>query len=163
MEWLRLTQGKFSGHDPVVVAAPTGLAAKAIGGVTLHSLLKLPIQHDGKMPEKMNLHHNTLQRLKANLKDKKFLIVDEISMVGDRTLVFCNDRLQEVFDNEEPFGGMHVIFSGDFFQLPPIMDKFCFDNALFMDFDMMILEQNMRQKEDVPWCKMLDKIRLVEF
>ena len=160
IEWLRLTKAKYSGHDPVAVAAPTGLAAKAINGVTLHSLLKLPIQHDGSMPEKLNLQYNTLQRLKAALKDKQFLVVDEVSMLGEKMLVFCNDRLQEVFDNEKPFGGINVIFSGDFFQLPPVKDKLCFNHALFMNFDMMMLEQNMRQKEDIPWCRILDKIRI---
>ncbi len=160
VEWLRETKASFAGHDPVVVAAPTGLAAKNIGGVTLHSLLKLPVQHQGCGLDQLKLHSLTLQRMKKSLMDKKFLIVDEVSMLGEKMLLFANDRLQEVFDNENPFGGINVIFCGDFFQLPPVKDRFCFHCHLFEDFDILLLEENKRQADDKAWCKMLDKIRI---
>jgi len=42
---------KNSGDAKCVVCALTGLAAHTVGGVTLHRLFQLPIEHQGKAAE----------------------------------------------------------------------------------------------------------------
>ncbi|MCP4057419.1 MAG: AAA family ATPase, partial [Pseudoalteromonas sp.] len=160
IEWFRLTQTSIAGQDPVMIGAPTGLAAKNINGETLHSLLKLPVQHSGYELDYNRLQYITLQNLRSRWANKKFLIVDEISMVGEKMMLYINGRLQEIFDNDEPFGGIHIIFAGDYFQLPPVKDTPSYRSKLIEDFDAMILQQNMRQNKDKLWCDMLDKIRI---
>ena len=57
------------------------------------------------------------------------LIVDEVSMMSKRMFELLNAIAQRVRGNSRPFGGMQVIFVGDFFQLPPVeKDGFCFES-----------------------------------
>ena len=118
--------------DRVAVTASTGLAACNIGGVTLHSFAGIGL---GKEPA-----FELVRKVKKNQKAKqrwlrtKVLIIDEISMVdGD-----LFDKLEEVArairNNGRPFGGIQLVITGDFFQLPPVPDgsraaKFSFDAA----------------------------------
>ena len=48
------------------------------------------------------------------------LIIDEISMMHDFRLDLVDKICRLVRDKDEPFGGIQVVMSGDFFQLPPI-------------------------------------------
>ena len=65
---------------PVVVTAPTGLAAYQINGTTIHRLLSLPIEH-GKPADYSRLQQEQLMTLRAMLKNLKLIILDEVSMV----------------------------------------------------------------------------------
>ncbi len=55
-----------------------------------------------------------------------------------------------------------MIFAGDFLQLPPVMDSWAFFNPLFDELDPIFLEKNMRQKEDKPWCDLLNRMSIGE-
>ncbi|KAM4061206.1 PIF1-like helicase [Hirsutella rhossiliensis] len=105
---------------PVWRAAPTGVAGNQISGTTLHSLLHLPINKDFKP-----LLAIDKAQLQKKLKDVKYLIIDEKSMLGLRQLSWIDDRLREAFPNrnEEFFGGLNILLVGDFFQLPPVLQK----------------------------------------
>ena len=59
------------------------------------------------------------QELRARLSGLRYLIIDEISMVSATTLLHVHRRLVEGTGNNGPYGGVSVIFIGDFFQLPP--------------------------------------------
>ncbi|KAM4058148.1 PIF1-like helicase [Hirsutella rhossiliensis] len=91
-----------------------------ISGTTLHSLLHLPINKDFKPLSAIDK-----AQLQKKLKDVKYLIVDEKSMLGLRQLSWIDDRLREAFPNrnEEFFGGLNILLVGDFFQLPPVLQK----------------------------------------
>ncbi|CCE30597.1 uncharacterized protein CPUR_04446 [Claviceps purpurea 20.1] len=53
-----------------------------------------------------------------------YIILDEKSMIGLRTLYNVDQRLCQVNAKPDtPFGGMSVLLSGDFVQLPPVFDK----------------------------------------
>ncbi|KAF5132980.1 ATP-dependent DNA helicase PIF1 [Metarhizium anisopliae] len=105
---------------PVWRAAPTGVAGNQISGTTLHSLLHLPINKDFKPLSAVDK-----TQLQKKLKDIKYLIIDEKSMLGLRQLSWIDDRLREAFPNknEEFFGGLNILLVGDFFQLPPVLQK----------------------------------------
>ncbi|KJZ72876.1 hypothetical protein HIM_07820 [Hirsutella minnesotensis 3608] len=105
---------------PVWRAAPTGVAGNQISGTTLHSLLHLPINKDFKPLSAIDK-----AQLQKKLRDIKYLIVDEKSMLGLRQLSWIDDRLREAFPNrnEEFFGGLNILLVGDFFQLPPVLQK----------------------------------------
>jgi hypothetical protein len=49
-----------------------------------------------------------------------YLFVDEVSMIGCKLLLKISEALNDAKQNESPFGGMNVIFAGDFTQLPPV-------------------------------------------
>ncbi|KJZ69873.1 hypothetical protein HIM_10728 [Hirsutella minnesotensis 3608] len=95
---------------PVWRAAPTGVAGNQISGSTLHSLLHLPINKDFKPLSAIDK-----AQLQKQLKDIKYLIVDEKSMLGLRQLSWIDDRLREAFPNrnEEFFGDLNILLVGD--------------------------------------------------
>ena len=101
------------------VAAPTGVAAFNVDGHTLHSLLSLPTRGDFKDLEGERL--NKLQQSFANI---KYIIIDEMSMVGRKTLGQVDRRLRQAFPHhaQDVFGGCSCLLFGDFGQLPPVMD-----------------------------------------
>ena len=49
------------------------------------------------------------------------LICDEFSMVSNTMMYRFNERLKTLRENKQLFGGLDVLFSGDFHQLPPVM------------------------------------------
>ena len=89
-------------QNPAFRAAPTGIAAYAIMGKTLHSLLRLPVK--GKMSD---LSTATLQSLQALFRDIRFLMIDEKSMVDLKMLSLIDDCLRVIFPatSHRPFGG----------------------------------------------------------
>ena len=59
------------------------------------------------------------QALQLRLAGSRYLIVDEISMVSAATLQHVHRRMTEALGNNDPYGGVSMVFVGDFFQLPP--------------------------------------------
>ena len=118
--------------DRVAVTASTGLAACNVGGVTLHSFAGIGLGKEA-VPE-------LVKRIKRNQKAKlrwmrtKVLIIDEISMVDGDLFDKLEAIARAIRNNGRPFGGMQLVITGDFFQLPPVPDygrvsKFSFDAA----------------------------------
>ena len=108
----------------ILVGAPTGAAAILIGGHTIHSLTLLP-DSPGK----------DLQELCRIWEGVDYLILDEISMIGATFFSLLNARLQrakgtEHTSSELPFGGINILFTGDFGQLRPVLDPALYNHAL---------------------------------
>ena len=125
-------------YKNTVVAAPTGIAAINAGGVTLHSLLQLPFGTflpenssylsggDGRVNTPQTLFRETkFNATKRKLiKELELLIIDEVSMLRadlldciDHTLRYLRKR------QNEPFGGLQILFIGDLMQLPPVVKE----------------------------------------
>ncbi len=103
--------------DPVVCAS-TGIAATHLGGSTIHSWSGVGIKENITDYDIEILQEK--QYLWKRFEHAKVLILDEISMISP-DLLDSIDRILRAFKfSAEPFGGMQVIFSGDFFQLPPV-------------------------------------------
>ena len=106
-------------NDKIKVSAPTGVAAFIIDGTTLHTLLSLPTRGDFKQ-----LEGNRLHQLQQTLAEVRYVIIDEMSMVGRKMLGQIDRRLRQAFPHnaQEVFGGCSLMLFGDFGQLPPVMD-----------------------------------------
>lgn len=102
----------------VAITASTGIAATHLGGMTIHAWSGIGIRDTLSVRD---LDHLEQQKyLWKRFEKVKVLIIDEISMLKNSTLDMV-DRVCKTFKrNNKPFGGLQVIFSGDFFQLPPI-------------------------------------------
>ena len=95
------------------------------------------------------------------------VVIDEISMVSYQTLYFVHRRLTEIKgtnDTETLFGGLNIIAVGDFYQLPPVRNKFVLVLAgsthLWRDqFRLIELTQNMRQRGNVIYSSLLNRVR----
>lgn len=106
-------------QEQLNVSAPTGAAAFIIDGKTLHTLLSLPTKGGFKELEGNRLH--TLQQLLSGV---KYIIIDEMSMVGRKIFGEIDRCLRQVFPHhaQEVFGECSIQLFGDFGQLHPVMD-----------------------------------------
>ena len=151
------------GIFPTIVA-PTGIAASHIGGMTIHSCFGLGI-FDGE-PDTHYLNRClTKQGVKKRLQDMEVLIVDEVSMLSPPLGRVIDELLRMAKDTEEPFGGIQVILSGDFFQLPPInrgSSERCYiwQDELWheLSLKMCYLQKSYRQNDDA-LLNLLNEIR----
>jgi ATP-dependent exoDNAse (exonuclease V) alpha subunit len=100
----------------VSVTATTGLAATHLGGTTIHSWAGIGVLD--YLPQGFAEH---LAKGRFEIIEKTdVLIIDEISMLHDYRLDMVDEACRLVRRKDEPFGGIQLIMSGDFFQLPPI-------------------------------------------
>lgn len=105
-----------------VVVAPSGIAARNVNGMTIHSFFRFPIRT--LLPEDDNIvefNKNSLQRKVIESMDT--LIIDEISMLRADILDAIDTSLRKNTDSNLPFGGKQVILIGDIFQLEPVIKK----------------------------------------
>ena len=160
IEWLRAR-----GVEPAVTAS-TGIAATHVNGMTIHSWSGIGI--------KKNLSDWDIEMIQGREKtakrivDAKVLIIDEISMLESATLESV-DRVLRVLRQrpmlkEQPFGGLQVIFVGDFFQLPPVSRgqaaRFAFEAQAWRDANPVVcyLSEQHRQ-EDGQFLDLLGAVR----
>ena len=118
--------------DRVAVTASTGLAACNVGGVTLHSFAGIGLGKEDAPELVRKIKRN--QKAKHRWMRTKVLVVDEVSMVDGDLFDKLETIARQLRNNGRPFGGIQLVITGDFFQLPPVPDsgrvaKFAFDAA----------------------------------
>ena len=104
----------------VLCVASSGIASLLLpGGRTAHSTFKIPIQlHDGKT---CNVKKGTNI---AELICKVDLIIwDEVPMQDRLCQEAVDLTFRDIRNNEKPFGGVTVVFGGDFQQILPVVIK----------------------------------------
>jgi hypothetical protein len=91
-----------------------GVAVQNISGMTLHSCLMLNQQkargNGGK----------SKRDLVAMWQNFDYLLIDEVSMIGCNFLLQISQALSEAKESSDLFGGLNIVFAGDFAQLPPV-------------------------------------------
>ncbi|XP_076740544.1 uncharacterized protein LOC143418707 isoform X1 [Maylandia zebra] len=152
-------------NPTVLLTSFTGTAAFSINGSTLHSLLKLP---RSLKPPIQGLG-NQLDEVRSELMNAEIIVIDEISMVSKPLFAYVDARLKQIKGTQRPFGGMSVLAVGDFYQLPPVRQSkpLCVYDPEQIDlwqehFQMITLTEIMRQKDDVAFAEMLNRIRVKE-
>lgn len=133
----------------ICVTALTGVAAILLNcnATTLHSWSGLGISNNDNILNKII----NSKYYRHNWENTDILIVDEISMMSYKMFNLLNKIGKKIRMNKKPFGGIQIIFSGDFFQLPPVKEiKFCFESDEFNNsFDKIInLTKIYRQSEN---------------
>jgi len=141
----------------------------------LHNLLHIPINNIGsEVPKISNL--TILTELTEYFSSISLFIIDEISVVSADFFEICNKRLQQIFKNDKPFGGLPVIIVGDMFQFPPIHKKSMIETIsednkkrlnvneiagtnLFNKFKIYQLKENHRAKKDPRLAKQIKNMR----
>lgn len=158
------------GESAVAVTASTGLAAVNVGGSTVNRFSGIGI---GKgAAEKLAAQVKRNKASAERWKRAKILIVDEVSMIDGRFLDkmdYVARRVRNVLDR--PFGGIQLVLTGDFFQLPPVPDRdpgvskpiFCFESKVWREAiqKTICLTQVFRQ-QDNELVDILNSIRFGE-
>jgi len=151
----------------VDVCALTGCAAVLLncGAKTIHSWGGIGLAKEDNA--KIATHISLNSRKKKNWRKVDILIVDEVSMMSQKIIELLDMIAKKVRNNPLPFGGIQVVFSGDFFQLPPVRSRdesntFCFEspiwNETFEPECQIELTKIFRQK-DARYAKILNQIR----
>lgn len=121
----------------MAVVAPTGVAAINAGGVTMHSFFQLPF--GAYIPENrggwnstanINMPDTLLTNLRLSrdkrelMQELELLIIDEVSMLRADMLDMVDLILRTVRKQPMmPFGGVQILYIGDLFQLPPVVNN----------------------------------------
>lgn len=146
--------------------ATTGVAAitlsmpeKKISASTLHSWAGIGV---GEFPaQKLAAMVKNKDQARKRWCETQLLIIDEISMLGrelfekldyiGRTLRRCPDK---------PFGGIQLLVSGDFLQLPPVRDQWIFTSPVFEECNFRVVIFTIpRRFDDIEYFHMLLRIR----
>ena len=165
----------WSGGMEIVVCSTTGCSAVLLSSTiekctvkTIHSwsgtrLCKGENEKiiDGVMKNRL--------ALKA-WKQVKLLIIDEVSMLSKKMMYILDETGKRIRRNNRPFGGIQVVFVGDFYQLPPVGDfddpessAFCFTyenwDHVFPIENHVQLTRIYRQKDKV-FQRILTEVRI---
>ncbi|MFA6253054.1 MAG: PIF1 family DEAD/DEAH box helicase [Patescibacteria group bacterium] len=151
----------------VGVTASTGIAATHINGRTIHSWAGMGINKKMSKSEIKNILQK--EKLARRLENASVLVIDEISMLSHRQFDLVDQICRVAKKNDLPFGGMQLILSGDFFQLPPVndmndrdgtRDEFITQSKVWGELNLKIcyLEEQHRQSDKV-FLEILNDIR----
>ncbi|XP_059668789.1 ATP-dependent DNA helicase pfh1-like [Cornus florida] len=162
---------KIHGPSHVFVTASTGVAACALEGQTLHSFagVGLAAADSKTLPNRILLDERAYKRWNR----VKALVIDEISMVQAEFFDKLEYIARETRDDEHAsknmvWGGIQLVVSGDFFQLPPILDKqklkggkeFAFEADCWnSSFNMQVELRKIFRQSDGQLIKLLQGIR----
>jgi len=153
----------------IVLTAPTGSAADNIDGNTYHTTLGMSI---GNKPI-----HTAPRRIQHLWAHKTIMVIDEISMTDLQSLFrinkHCNVARSSKSETAELFGEVPiVIFMGDFYQFPPVKglplwrqprpnkeEEIAGQQIWHRFTDVIILDEQMRQAEDLPFQEFLHRVR----
>lgn len=151
-----------TGNMNVSVTALTGAAAAPIGGSTIHSWAGIGTGDSDSGTLVKNIIMRNPKALRR-WKEAHVLIIDEISMMSAELFNKINTVAQQVRFRDVFFGGMQVIFCGDFAQLEPIRaDRACFETAEWQRVispNTIYLREIIRQKDPV-FKQLLEELRL---
>lgn len=153
-----------------VLVAPTGVAALNVRGQTIHKFFNFYID---VTPEKIRRRQIKPRNPKLYAK-LKTIIIDEVSMVRS-DLLDCIDEFLRMYgpESDKPFGGVQMIFVGDLYQLPPVVNRdteevfaqlyetpYFFSARCLQDanFTVIELDKIYRQKEQ-QFVELLNRIR----
>ena len=155
----------------IQVCALTGCASVLLncGARTIHSWSGIKLARgDPKTIINGVLRSN---RIVNNWKSVKILIIDEISMMSKKIFDILNEIGKRTRNSRMPFGGIQLICTGDFFQLPPVgnnlddpgSEDFCFESEkweeVFKIENHIELTTIFRQR-DLDYIEILNEIRL---
>lgn len=148
------------------VTASTGIASTHIDGSTIHSWSGIGVHRELTVSQIETIMDKPWVYNKVL--NTKVLIIDEISMLDATTLDDVErviSRIKAAFMSNAPFGGMQVIFVGDFFQLPPVTNdkkpvKFAFESQAWERAEPVYcyLDEQHRQADD-EFLTILTKMR----
>jgi ATP-dependent DNA helicase PIF1 len=151
---------KLKEHIDLTITSTTGVSSHLIKGQTIHSFSGIGVLHS-----KYTLK-DVIKKIKKNKDAKRritecdLLVIDEISMLGATYLSVLSESFKLIRKNENVFGGIQVIMTGDFYQLPPIHDNYAFESETWKELELhtILLEKVYRFTDEV-YSNMLSRIR----
>lgn len=160
----------------VLLLAFTGIAAINIGGQTIHSFFRFPFKPLLPKDEDIPIFRKFYQKRKI-LEKVDTIVIDEVSMLRSDILEGLDYSLRQNGGNPNSlFGGKQMIFVGDIFQLPPVVQnddpverevfssiyksQYFFDSPSFKLLDPEFFEfEKIHRQQDEGFIKLLNEVR----
>ena len=153
----------------VLITASTGKAATGINGTTLHSAFHLPVSSGFKFYEYRKPSDEILHVMRNKYQYLKVVVIDEISMIGQKTFQHLDLALKAIMQSSSPFGGVSLLAVGDFLQLPPVNEKSVFmkvkkgtyaslNGSLWESCLLHELHEIVRQSSDPEFSQLLNRL-----
>lgn len=124
----------------------------------------------------IGLAHGTIDEVVCKVTKNKYkipiwqnieiLIIDEVSMMSSKLFDILDLIAKKIRNNIKPFGGIQVIFAGDFYQLPPIgndiiSSEFCFESKIWeKTFNIIIELTKIYRQTDQKYTDILNELRI---
>jgi ATP-dependent DNA helicase PIF1 len=157
-----------SENSNIQVCALTGCAACLLNceARTVHSFFGIGLAKGENM--KIVSQSIAKKHIRKDIQRTKILIIDEVSMMSLKIFEIIEEICRKSKNMlHKPFGGIQVLFTGDFFQLPPVSsmgdpdtEKFCFEsllwNSVFKKENQIELTTMFRQKDPIYSSILLD-------
>ena len=148
----------------VSITASTGIAATHIGGVTIHSWGGLGIYSQNDLTDAALNEICRNPYTQTAIRETAVLIIDEISMLHAYQLDGLDYICSTIRKDPRPFGGIQIILSGDFLQIPPVSTNnnvtYAFDSTIWDKANLITcyLEDIFRQ-DDLEFIQILNQVR----
>jgi len=107
---LLLTLKLILSDKNVVFLSPTDISAENIGGVTIHSYFNIDVDEPYTFKQ-------------SDISRPDVIVIDEISMLSGELFDIISRKAMKLWKSTQAMGGCQVVLVGDFYQLPPIVDK----------------------------------------
>ena len=148
------------------MTATTGAAASKISGTTVHSAMGISFSKKKRRSDEEDVHVTNKMR---DWMDRNYMIIDEMSMMDTEIIASASAKLGQVKSMpSEKFGGVNVIFMGDFLQLASVSScDLYIDNAMTRTGHdiwrslnaVVILRHQIRQAGDPRYAQLLHRLR----
>jgi len=153
----------------IPVCAMTGCAALLLNcnARTLHSWSGIKLAKGDQESVVASVLRN--KHAVKSWKQASGIIVDEVSMLSKKLFDIIEEIARRVKKTGAPFGNMQVVFTGDFYQLPPVgtngepeTEQFCFESSKWRDVfqkENHIELTTMFRQHDPEYISILQQIR----
>lgn len=146
-------------HQTVYITSTTGLSALLIKGMTIHRFAGIGI--GDKDVETYFKKIIKIKEIRRRWQRVNVLIIDEISMMDAELFDKLEELARKIRRDDRPFGGIQIILSGDFLQLPPIGDtKFCFESKSWNFINKTFYFTEIVRQNNSTLQNVLNKVRL---
>jgi PIF1-like helicase/Helitron helicase-like domain at N-terminus len=156
---------RWNGREKeLVVTATTGTAAVKIKGTTVHTAVSISIDDGDGKTGRMSVNQ------KKAWTERRYMVIDEVSMLNCKVMEQLHRQLAIAKANPElPFGGVNLLFLGDFLQLPAVRNpdvyvddkRYGLGHHLWRSLNaVVILREQMRQAGDPLYAAILSRVRL---
>ncbi|SJL06236.1 uncharacterized protein ARMOST_09572 [Armillaria ostoyae] len=160
---IQALKSKYSKEPMAIgVTASTGMAASNIGGHTIHSWGGINPMKDDLEGIVKSVRTNKPAAKRWHL--ARVLIIDKISMV-DSVLFNCLSAVAQALRRQKQllFGGLQLIVTGDFFQLPPVSKHgqeplFAFESQAWQKIEHCVELRQVFQQKDTAFVEALNSL-----
>ena len=164
---IELLVERYKNRKNIQVCGMTGVASELLNcdAKTIHSWSGGGLVYGDQNKILKNIMYN--RNSVKNWKSVDILIVDEVSMMSKKFFEILDKAGRYIRRVNKPFGGIQLVFSGDFYQLPPVPDRndkessmFCFESKMWNETfkNVVVLNKIFRQK-DKTFMKILKQVR----